>query len=61
MQPERAVAIVGQVAVLAPPEVLALHLEVRVLRIAVGRVLPDEIGDGELAVAVEAQLRVVAR
>src|SRR5215467_15036465 len=68
-QAQRAVRVVGKVAVLATPEVLALELEVRIERVAVGRPLPHEIGDRELraprerkigAIAGEIRLREVA-
>src|SRR5215471_8883542 len=59
-QAQSAVRVVGKVAVLSAPEVLALELEVRIERIAVGRPLPHEISDRELRPSREGEISDIA-
>jgi hypothetical protein len=60
-QTQRAIDVISEITAFAAPEVLALQLEVGVQRIAVGRVFPDKIGNGDVARPVECDLRIVAR
>ena len=57
---QRAIDVIGEITAFAAPEIFTLQLEVGVQRIAVGRVLPDKIGNGDMARPVECDLCIVA-